>query len=72
MGIEKIDEDLCNGCYICVDNCPTDVIRFDEGKGEAYVAYPEDCGVCFQCSDYCPTEAITVSSQTPRKLLLPY
>jgi NADPH-dependent glutamate synthase beta subunit-like oxidoreductase len=29
MSIEKIDTALCNGCKICVDSCPMDVIRMD-------------------------------------------
>lgn len=72
MGIEKIDRELCNGCGICVDDCPTDVIRFDEESQKAYIAYENDCGVCFLCSDDCPTAAIKVTSLTPRKLILPY
>jgi NAD-dependent dihydropyrimidine dehydrogenase PreA subunit len=72
MGIEKIDEELCNGCGICVDDCPVDVLRMDEPKGKAHIAYGRDCCVCFQCADGCPTEAITVSSRSPRELVLPY
>jgi NADPH-dependent glutamate synthase beta subunit-like oxidoreductase len=29
MSIDKIDLNLCNGCSICVDTCPCDVIRLD-------------------------------------------
>lgn len=72
MGIEKIDRELCNGCGICVDDCPMDVIRFDEESQKAYIAYGKDCGVCFLCSDACPAEAIKVTSLAPRKLILPY
>jgi NAD-dependent dihydropyrimidine dehydrogenase PreA subunit len=72
MGIERIDEELCDGCQICVEDCHLDVIRFDRDKGKAYIAYGEDCGVCFQCATGCPKEAISVSSTAPRKLVLPY
>lgn len=72
MGIEKIDLELCNGCGICVDVCPMDVIRLDEEKQKANIAYGLDCGVCFLCSDDCPTNAIKVTSLVPRRLLLPY
>jgi len=72
MAIEKIDEDLCTGCEICIDDCPMDVIRLDKKKGKAYIAYFEDCGVCFQCMTHCPVDAISVSSLSPRKLILPY
>ena len=29
MSISRIDSGLCNGCGICVDACPQDVIRLD-------------------------------------------
>ncbi len=27
--IETVDDDLCNGCRLCVDTCPTDCFRLD-------------------------------------------
>ncbi len=72
MGIERIDESLCDGCGICVEGCPMDVIRLDEEKERAYIAYADDCGVCFQCATDCPQEAISVSSLAPRRLTLTY
>ncbi|MFC1869655.1 ferredoxin family protein [Chloroflexota bacterium] len=72
MGIEKIDGEVCNGCQLCVRDCPMDVIRFDEAKRKAYIAYGKDCGVCFQCTDVCSVGAITVSAKAPRRLILPY
>lgn len=72
--IEKIDEKKCNGCGICVEICPMDVLRLEtkidiitqsEQKGHlrkytAYIAYPEDCMTCYTCELKCPTEAIDV------------
>jgi NADPH-dependent glutamate synthase beta subunit-like oxidoreductase len=29
MSIERIDQDLCNGCRLCLDTCPVDVFRLD-------------------------------------------
>lgn len=69
MSIVKIDEALCNGCTICVEDCPMDVIRMNEDKGKAYIAYTEDCGTCYLCSDGCPVEAIQVSPLIARKQL---
>lgn len=71
MGIERIDEELCSGCQVCVDDCPVDVIRFDEAKQKAYIAYPEDCIVCLQCMTGCPMEAVSVSPLAAKALTLP-
>ena len=61
MPVEPIDENLCNGCKLCVDVCPMDVLRFDEVKNKAYVKYQQDCMVCLICELRCPTNAIYVS-----------
>ena len=37
MSIELVDAFLCNGCGVCIDTCPLDVIRLDTivaDKGE--------------------------------------
>jgi NAD-dependent dihydropyrimidine dehydrogenase PreA subunit len=59
-GIVTIDAALCDGCGVCVDSCPTDVLRMDAASGKAVVAYPRDCHVCFLCHNDCPPKAITV------------
>lgn len=54
----RIDEEKCNGCGICDEHCPVDVLRMDEGKGLAFVRYPDECWHCGACRLDCPTEAI--------------
>lgn len=54
----KIDEDACVGCQLCVDECPTDVFEFDEGKSIPVVKHEKECFGCFSCSEICPAEAI--------------
>ncbi|MBI2372340.1 MAG: ferredoxin family protein [Deltaproteobacteria bacterium] len=52
----------CTGCGVCVETCPTDVLRM-RGEGpdaKAIVAYPADCQACFVCQFDCPYEAIRV------------
>jgi NAD-dependent dihydropyrimidine dehydrogenase PreA subunit len=72
MGIKNIDKELCDGCKVCVESCPMDVIRFNEDEQKAYPAYPSDCTVCYLCETDCPTGAITVTPDTVRKVILPY
>jgi len=72
MPVENISPELCNGCKICLDCCPMDVIRFDEEKTKAYAKYPKDCVACYNCELNCPTEAIYVSPQRGRPVTSPW
>ena len=72
MAIEKIDPDLCNGCRLCIDSCPNDVIYFDARHEVAYIRYPVDCAVCYLCVDDCARDAIYVSPEMSREPVLPY
>jgi len=60
MSIERIDEELCTGCGICMESCSMDVIRMDEDRGKAVARYPEDCSLCALCEIDCPEQAIYV------------
>ncbi|MBS7641074.1 MAG: 4Fe-4S dicluster domain-containing protein [Candidatus Bathyarchaeia archaeon] len=57
---EWINVERCNGCGICVNLCPRDVIRLDESAKKAVVKYPEDCINCQFCQAYCPQKAINI------------
>ncbi len=72
MGIRKIDYDPCNGCGICVDNCPMDVIRMDEATNKPFIAYLRDCQSCFLCEMDCPVEAMFVTPERERRIPLPW
>ncbi len=61
MAIERIDQELCVGCAICVDSCSMDVIRMDEKSGKAVIRYGEDCVLCGFCGRDCPEKAISLS-----------
>ena len=55
---------LCKGCGLCIERCPTGVIRWASELG-AYgtnrvTVDPEGCITCKICADYCPDAALSV------------
>lgn len=72
MGIRKIDYQLCNGCEICVDECPMDVLRMDKETKKPFIKYLRDCQSCFLCEVDCPVEAIYVTPVRERRIPLPW
>jgi NAD-dependent dihydropyrimidine dehydrogenase PreA subunit len=67
MAIERIDQEKCVGCGICVESCPADVIRMNDSTGKAYPKYAQDCVTCCWCLGECPAQAIvhTAAVVTP-------
>jgi len=55
-----IAKDLCTGCAICVDVCPTGALEMDDDEMIAVLAYPDECDSCGDCEESCPAEAITL------------
>jgi NAD-dependent dihydropyrimidine dehydrogenase PreA subunit len=55
----EINKAACTGCGVCIETCPTDVLRLDL-ENKAIAAYPEDCQGCFICQWDCAYEAIRV------------
>ena len=72
MGIKSIDQRLCTGCQTCVCNCPMDVIRMDEDRDKAFIAYLSDCQSCYLCELECPEGAIYVTPERERRVPLPW
>lgn len=59
MNIE-VDKETCTGCGECVDICPADVFKLEEGKSE-----PVDMDACIECCscvEVCPTGSINHES----------
>jgi len=63
-----VDNDLCNGCQICVDRCQFGAIAMKKErpseKHEAVVD-PEKCYGCGLCVVKCPTEALSIKLVRP-------
>ena len=61
MGKPIIDEDVCTGCEICVDECPNDCLELVDDV--ATLVRPDDCDECGTCEEACPSEAITLEGE---------
>lgn len=68
MGIRHIALTLCNGCEICIEICPMDVLRMDENTKKPFIKYLRDCQTCFLCTRRCPTGAIYVTTDRERRI----
>jgi len=56
-----INQDVCAGCGICVDYCPTGAIR-QEKTGIALID-DDKCIRCGKCHSVCPKEAVRHDSE---------
>ena len=49
------DAEVCNGCNICVDRCPSDVFIPNPEEGlSPIILHPEECWYCGTCANDCP------------------
>lgn len=49
--------DKCAYCMVCVNNCPTGSIHFNDGL----FTFDPTCTACFRCYNFCPNAAVTVN-----------
>jgi ferredoxin len=67
--LSVIDQDLCTGCGVCVERCPTDAITLnDEGVAERDEASCVGCGICAR---FCPEQAVSLKEGLRRVFVLP-
>ena len=51
----RVDKSKCNGCRICIENCPLSAIELQNRR--AKIDYPK-CVDCFCCLEVCPIGAM--------------
>ena len=62
-----VNEELCEGCGVCVEECPVGAIHLDGGG--AAVIDEAACIRCARCHDVCPHDAVRHDSERiPREV----
>lgn len=54
----------CDGCGVCVDICPSDILHIAPNLRKAFNAEPDYCWECYSCVKACPQHAIDVRGYT--------
>jgi ferredoxin len=63
--IIKIDTEKCNGCALCIPNCPEGALQIIDGK--ARLISDLFCDGLGACIGYCPQGAITIEEREAQK-----
>ena len=63
--IIKIDEEKCNGCSLCIPNCPEGALQIIDGK--ARLISDLFCDGLGACIGHCPEGAITIEEREAEK-----
>lgn len=62
-----VNEEMCTGCGVCVDECPVGAIRL--GASDTAAIDEAECIRCGRCHDVCPQEAVRHDSERiPREV----
>ena len=56
-----INEDLCVGCGVCVDECP--VAAITQREDQKAIINEDECVRCGRCHEVCPEEAVRHDSE---------
>jgi len=56
----QIDRDRCTGCGICVEACPNEAIKIQDGFAHILT---EHCAECGTCAEVCPQGAVLLMEE---------
>ena len=62
--VQKIFEDWCKACGICIAFCPAEVFEESE-TGAPVIKNPDACTGCRFCEFHCPDFAISIHDKFP-------
>jgi nitroreductase/NAD-dependent dihydropyrimidine dehydrogenase PreA subunit len=66
----RVQSDCCNGCGLCVLDCPARIIQLGDAKTPFVAAEDqENCLECQHCLAICPTAAVSVFGLNPNDSL---
>jgi nitroreductase/NAD-dependent dihydropyrimidine dehydrogenase PreA subunit len=61
----SVDTSRCNACGLCVQDCPTSLLRMVDGLPEMDDDRVAACMACQHCLTVCPTGAVSVDGYRP-------
>ena len=64
----KVNNKKCIKCMKCVNNCPTQNIKFVDGKFK----FDNRCLMCARCAFYCPADAFSIGILNSWRVNKPY
>jgi len=59
-GVVSVDQELCDGCGMCITSCPYGAVSLYPDTGAAFVC--DLCGGKPKCVDFCPTGVLRYSA----------
>jgi DNA-directed RNA polymerase subunit D len=59
----NIDLEKCEACKVCAQECPRNVLEFDEKKNQVMIVNLENCSLCRTCMKDCQSGSIVVDVQ---------
>lgn len=63
-----VDEDLCNGCEVCIERCQFNALKMEDDICMVDTTFCYGCGLCVTS---CATQAISLNKKGAEEILIP-